>query len=147
MHTQSEPVTGGFRALFELVQAAGGQLVDGLMQLPAQTTLFIVAVSIQKTLLRQWLSPVEDLLPPVLTTHHPLVIEALLTPEIQRILTDLALPRSRPYLPAFFYKIRLQELIYWHFGLRLEDIETIRQLTARHSFHVNKGWNGSKSAS
>lgn len=207
MNTRSEPVASGLQVLFELIQAEGGQLIDGIMQLPpsvgtgylqllapeaglrlliihgslrqeliierstddpqpqtllisfsaydppsdnpirqlssvqitandidltttlpAQTTLFIVAISIHKALLRQWLSPVEGSLPPVLTTHHPLVMETLQTPEIQRILTDLARPRSKPYLPSFFYKIRLQELIYWLFGELNERTAPVRFL-------------------
>lgn len=102
--------------------------IDLSTTLPAQTTLFIVAVSIHKTLLHQWLSPVEGSLPPVLTTHHPLVLETLQTPESQRILIDLARPHFQPYLPSFFYKFRLQELIYWLFGELSERTVPVRFL-------------------
>ena len=35
MNTHAEPGTSGLRRLYELAQAAGGQLIDGILQLPA----------------------------------------------------------------------------------------------------------------
>ena len=221
MSIHPQPAASGLRLLYDLVQAAGGQLIDGTMHLPpsvgtgyiqllapepelrlaihhcsllqeltikrsaddgqpekllisfsafdpppadvvrhlssvqiassdievsttlpAQITMFIVAISVHKSLLRTWLGPVDGPMPTILTTTHSVVIEALLTPEIQRILSDLAVPRSMPYLPSFFYKIRVQELLYWLFGeladrasparfLHPDDVEKIYQVRAR----------------
>lgn len=221
MDTQAEPTASGLRRLYELAQAAGGQLIDGIMQLPpsvgsgsiqvltpepdlwlvvhhctlqqpltikrladatqperllisfnafepvpppgvrhlssvqitssdidftitlpAHTTLFIVALSIHKSLLRRWLDPTDGPLPALLTTRQPVVSETLLTPDIQRILADFTQSYAKPYLPSFFYKIRIQELLYWLFVelanrttpprfLHSADVEKIYQARAR----------------
>ena len=191
MLVRPEPAATGLRILYDRVQAAGGQLIDGIMQLPscvgtgyiqllapepglrlaihhctllqeltlkrvaddtqpetlliscssfgptpadvirhlssvqitssdiefsttlpAQTELFIVGISVHKSLLRTWLGPVDGPLLALLTTKHPVVVEGMLKPEIQRILSGLAQPGVTPYLPSFFYRIRIQELLY-----------------------------------
>lgn len=216
-----KPSASGLRRLYELAQAAGGQLLDGMMQLPAsvgggyiqlldpepglrlaitrcsllqefvikrtpdsalpeklliscvafdpptnyvvrhlssvqivssdmafsttlpaQTDLLMVSISLEKAVVRAWLNPADEQLPPILTTQQPVVVETQLIPEIQRILADLALARSTPYLPTFYYKIRIQELLYWLFVelanrtsapgfLHLGDVEKIYQARAK----------------
>jgi AraC-like DNA-binding protein len=81
--------------------------------LPAQTPLFMVGVAITKSLLLSWLNPADGPLPAVLTASHPVVLDTLLTPEIQLVLTQLAEPRTRPYQNSFFYKVKAQELLYF----------------------------------
>lgn len=79
----------------------------------AQVPLFMVGVAITKSLLMSWLNPADGPLPAVLTAAHPVVLDALLTPEIQLVLSQLAEPRAAPYQNAFFYKIKTQELLYF----------------------------------
>lgn len=81
--------------------------------LPAQTPVSIVAISIEKSLLTSWLPRAEDLPQALLTTRHPVVLDALLTPAIQAVLAEVAAPRPAHSLDAFFYKIKTQELLYW----------------------------------
>jgi hypothetical protein len=81
--------------------------------LPAQVPLFIVGVSVTKSLLLSWLNPADGSPPAVLTAAYPVVLDTLLTPEIQLVLAQLAEPLATPYQNSFFYKIKTQELLYF----------------------------------
>jgi AraC-like DNA-binding protein len=81
--------------------------------LPAQVPLFIIGVSITKSLLLSWLNPADGSPPAVLTAAYPVVLDTLLTPEIQLVLAQLAEPLATPYQNSFFYKIKTQELLYF----------------------------------
>jgi AraC-like DNA-binding protein len=81
--------------------------------LPAQTPLSIVAVAIAKPLLLSWLNPADGPPPAVLTAQHPVVLDTLLTTEIQLVLAQLTEPQPASYQDTFFYKIKTQELLYF----------------------------------
>jgi len=83
--------------------------------LPAQTDIFIVALAIDKTLLASWLTGSEGLPPALFTARHPMVLDTLLTPELQAVLLQVTAPQQAHPLDAFFYKIKCQELVYWLF--------------------------------
>ncbi|RYY10418.1 MAG: hypothetical protein EOO36_20585 [Cytophagaceae bacterium] len=111
-----------FRRLFDLVQAAGGQpaangtlpagLGTGKMQL-LDPEPGLTLVLYHCTLARELTRP--DSPPALLTAAHPVVLDTLLTPEIQLVLAQLAEPRAAPYQHSFFYKIKTQEPApQWH---------------------------------
>lgn len=83
--------------------------------LPAHTDVFIVALAIEKTLLARWLTGSEGLPPVLFTARHPVVLDTLLTPELQTVLLQVTAPQRAHALDAFFYKIKCQELVYWLF--------------------------------
>ncbi|RZK61789.1 MAG: AraC family transcriptional regulator, partial [Hymenobacter sp.] len=83
--------------------------------LPAETDIFLLGLAVQKDLLLSWLNPADSPPPAIITTRQPVALDALLTPEIQWVLAQLAEPRPTPYLDAFFYKIKVQELLYFLF--------------------------------
>ncbi len=83
--------------------------------LPADMDIFLLGISLRKSLLLSWLNPADGPPPAILTTRQPVVLDALLTPEIQWVLVQLAEARPAPYLDSFFYKIKAQELLYFLF--------------------------------
>lgn len=82
--------------------------------LPAHTPIFLVGVAIEKSLLRRWLNVPAEPEPAMVAARRSVVLDALLTPELERVLTQFAAPPA-PYLDTFFYRIRTQELLYWLF--------------------------------
>ncbi|RYY09725.1 MAG: hypothetical protein EOO36_21765, partial [Cytophagaceae bacterium] len=83
--------------------------------LPADIDIFLLGIAVQKTLLLSWLNQADGPLPTILTTRQPVVLDALLTPEIEWVLAQLAEPHTTPYLYSFFYRIKVQELLYFLF--------------------------------
>ena len=83
--------------------------------LPGRIPVFTLAISLEKSLLVNWFKDLKEEVPQLLTTNRPVVLDTPLTPEIRRLLTDFVLPGKNPFLPAFFYKIKIQELLYWLF--------------------------------
>lgn len=83
--------------------------------LPAQTAIFMVAIAIHKELLGSWLPGGQGLPAGLLTARHPVVLDTLLTPEIQTVLLQMTTPPPAHPLNAFFYKIKTQELLYFLF--------------------------------
>ena len=81
--------------------------------LPADTAISIVAMAIDNKLLARWLPESEGLLPAFLSAGRPVVLDALLTAELQTVLSQVAEARPAHQLDAFFYKIKAQELLYW----------------------------------
>lgn len=83
--------------------------------LPAHTAMFIVGIAIDKKLLASWLNGTAGALPAGLTPRHRIVLDTLMTPEIQQVLLQLTAPRPAHYLDSFFYKAKTQELLYFLF--------------------------------
>ncbi|MGI4863512.1 MAG: helix-turn-helix transcriptional regulator [Janthinobacterium lividum] len=83
--------------------------------LPANMDIFLLGIAVQKELLLSWLNPADGPPPAILTTRQPVVLDTLLTPEIEWVLAQLAELRTTHYLDAFFYKIKMQELLYFLF--------------------------------
>lgn len=81
--------------------------------LPAHTPIFFVAVVVDKTLLAHWLGSHQAAPIGLLTHPQPRLVEALLTPEIQSTLQDITTLRPVDELDLLFYRIKLQELLYW----------------------------------
>jgi len=80
--------------------------------LPAQTAIFAVAIAIEKALLLQWLNPTDEVLPSFLVVQKPVVLDTLITPSIQQVMVQFAELRPLHFLDSFFYRIRVQELLY-----------------------------------
>ena len=110
--------------------------------LPAHTDIFLLSIAVQKPLLLSWLDSGNEPAPAILTTRQPVVLDALLTPEIEWVLAQLAEPRTTPYLAAFFYRVKVRELLYFLFQelarraaapvrhLHTADVEKIFQVRA-----------------
>lgn len=81
--------------------------------LPAHTDVLIVALAINRAVLASWLVGAEGQLPALFTSQHPVVLDALLTPELRAVLLQVTAPRPGYPLETFFYKIKSQELVYW----------------------------------
>ena len=149
--TQPEQLLISFNAVGPAPLTDGGHLSSVVItssdigfttHLPAHTALFTVAISIHKDRLRRWLGPTDEPLPTILTTRQPIVSDTLLTPDSHRILSELAQPHTRPRLPGFYYRIRIQELLYWLLVelanrtapnqlLHTNDVEKIYQVRAQ----------------
>ncbi|UOQ68866.1 hypothetical protein [Hymenobacter volaticus] len=136
-YTQPETLLVAFHAFDPAPQAAlhlsTARITSSTLglttQLPAQTAIFIVALAIDKTLLSNWLPDAEKLLPALFTNQHPVVLDTLLTPEIQAVLRQVAVSRPAHPLDNFFYKIKMQELLYWLFWeLALRAMTPVRLL-------------------
>ena len=81
--------------------------------LPAHTDILLVAVALTQPLLTSWLADAPSPLAAWGSAGGPLVLDALLTPELQAVLRELSTPRPPHALDAFFYRIKAQELVYW----------------------------------
>jgi len=121
--TQSDTLLMGFYA-FDPVPNAPLHLssvqitsndVSFTTTLPADTAMFIVGIAINKKLLAGWLNGTDGALPASLAPRHRIVLDTLMTPEIQQVLLQLTEPRAAHYLDSFFYKVKTQELLYFLF--------------------------------
>lgn len=101
-------------ALLSTAQIASTNL-EFTTTLPAQTDILLVALAIEKSLLATWLPGAAGLPPALSPAPHLLVLDTLLTPELQAVLREVTVPQPAHYLDAFFYKIKVQELLYWLF--------------------------------
>ena len=81
--------------------------------LPAHTAVFTVGIAVDKALLRGWLNPADGPPPALLASARSVALDAPLTSEMQRLLADFGAPRQPAFLPAFYYKTKIQELLYW----------------------------------
>ncbi|GAB4050679.1 helix-turn-helix transcriptional regulator [Spirosoma litoris] len=102
--------------------------------LPAHTPIFFVGVVVEKTLLAHWLGSHQAAPIGLLTHQQPCLVEALLTPEIQSTLQDITTLRPVDDLDLLFYRIKLQELLYWL--LRELGQRSIRNVQPLHSTDV-----------
>lgn len=81
--------------------------------LPAGLPLRMVAIAVDKTLLTRWLGREQAAPLDLLTTQQPRLVEALLTPEVQAALQDITAVRPPHELDLLFYRLKVQELLYW----------------------------------
>ena len=81
--------------------------------LPAHTEMLLVTLLIERARLTDWLAGAEHLPPIFPLGSAPLVLDALLTPELQTVLREISSPRPAQALTQFFYRIKAQELVYW----------------------------------
>lgn len=96
-------------------------------QLPAGTDLFIVNLAVDKSCLAAWLTPGTPWLTALLASPQPTVYTALLTPEIQMVLVQLAEARPAHRWDAFFYQLKAQELVYFLFRELADRTEAPRR--------------------
>ncbi len=89
--------------------------VDISSTMPAHTALLIVAMAINKSLLHSWLRDADGTVPAILSSQHPVVLDALMTPAMEKVLSHFAQARPASSLEPFFLKIKAQELLYWLF--------------------------------
>jgi AraC-like DNA-binding protein len=85
-------------------------------RLPAHTDLFTVSLAVRKSLLATWFTPPTDWLAALLAARTPVAYDTLGTPDLLRVLQELA--RDRPSGQAwdgFFYRLKVQELLYYVF--------------------------------
>ena len=82
-------------------------------QLPADSDLFTVSLAVDKAQLAAWLTPGTPWLAALLASRQPAVYTALLTPEMQMVLFQLAEARPAHRWDAFFYQLKAQELVYF----------------------------------
>ncbi|MBE7174704.1 MAG: helix-turn-helix transcriptional regulator [Williamsia sp.] len=83
--------------------------------LPAHTLIFFVGLVVEKAVLAYWLGNPQAGPLGLFTDQQPRLVEALLTPEIQAALQDIATLRPANELNVLFYRIKVQELLYWLF--------------------------------
>ncbi|GAB3789918.1 hypothetical protein GCM10028818_59240 [Spirosoma horti] len=83
--------------------------------LPAHTPIFFVGLVVEKTVLAYWLGSQQAAPIGLLDNQQPCLVEALLTPQIQDALQDITTPRPHHKLDLLFYRIKVQELLYWLF--------------------------------
>jgi AraC-like DNA-binding protein len=81
--------------------------------LPAGIPLRLVAIGVEKTLLVRWLGSEQAAPLGLLTARQPRLVEALLTPEVQAALQEITAPRPPHELDLLFYRLKVQELLYW----------------------------------
>ncbi len=81
--------------------------------LPAHTAIFTVGIAVDKALLRGWLNPADGPPPALLASARSVALDAPLTPEMRQVLAGFKAPQQPAFLPAFYYKTRIQELLYW----------------------------------
>lgn len=81
--------------------------------LPAHMALFTLGIAIDKVLLRSWLNPADGPPPVLLISARSVALDAPLTPEMQHLLADFTAAQHPAFLPAFYYKTKLQQLLYW----------------------------------
>jgi AraC-like DNA-binding protein len=84
-------------------------------RLPAHTDLFTVTIAVQKALLATWLTPLPEWVRNLLNAQQPAAYDALLTPELQMVLVQLATAEQPHRWDAFYYQIKAQELLYFLF--------------------------------
>lgn len=84
-------------------------------RLPAQTELFTVSLAIRKSLLATWFTPTTDWLTALLTARTPVAYDTLGTPDLLRVLRELAQDRPARAWDGFFYTLKVQELVYYLF--------------------------------
>lgn len=106
-------------------------------RLPAHTELFTVSMAIRKSLLATWFTPATDWLLTLLAARTPVVYDTLGTPDLHRVLLELAHHRPEQPWDGFFYTLKAQELVYHLFrelaqraatpgyALRSADVETL----------------------
>ncbi|AMR29383.1 hypothetical protein A0257_21305 [Hymenobacter psoromatis] len=109
-------------------------------RLPAHTELFTVNLAISKSLLATWFTPATDWLRTLLAARTPVAYDTLGTPDLLRVLLELAPPRPAQPWDGFFYRLKVQELVYYLFrelaqraatpgySLRAADVETLFQV-------------------
>lgn len=139
---QSERLLISFQSVDPKLSAAGhlstAQLASTTLTvktfLPAHTPIFFVGVVVKKTLLAHWLGSNQAAPIGLLTDQQPRLVEALLTPEIQSTLQDITTLRPVDELDLLFYRIKLQELLYWL--LRELGQRSIRNVQPLHSTDV-----------
>ncbi len=84
-------------------------------RLPAQTALFTVSLAIQRSLLATWFTPATDWLAALLVARTPAAYDTLGTPDLLRVLLELAQDRPAQPWDGFFYQLKVQELVYYLF--------------------------------
>ncbi len=109
-------------------------------RLPAHTELFTVNLAIHKSLLATWFTPATDWLRTLLAARTPVAYDTLGTPDLLRVLLELVPPRPVQLWDSFFYRFKVQELVYYLFrelaqraatpgySLRAADVETLFQV-------------------
>jgi AraC-like DNA-binding protein len=83
--------------------------------LPAGISLRMVAIAVDKPLLVRWLGSEQAAPLGLLTARQPRLVEALLTPEVQAALQEITELRPPQELDLLFYRLKVQELLYWLF--------------------------------
>ena len=106
-------------------------------RLPAQTELFTVSLAIRRSLLATWFTPATAWLSALLTARTPAAYDTLGTPDLLRVLLELAQNRPEQPWDGFFYQLKVQELVYYLFqelaqrattpgyALRTADVEAL----------------------
>ncbi|WP_460940203.1 helix-turn-helix transcriptional regulator [Spirosoma humi] len=120
---QSERLLVSFQSVDPALAAAGhlstAQLASTTLTvrtvLPAHTLIFFVGLVVEKTVLAYWLGHPQAGPLSLFPNQQPRLVEALLTPEIQTALQQITALRPEDELNGLFYRIKVQELLYWLF--------------------------------
>ena len=84
-------------------------------RLPAQTELFTVSLAIRRSVLATWFTPATAWLTALLAARTPVAYDTLGTPDLLRVLLELAQNRPEQPWDGFFYTLKVQELVYYLF--------------------------------